>query len=77
MPQAVKNATRILRREEVMTFSGLKRTQLKEHIARGEFPAPIKLTESGRAVGWLESELHEWLVRRVAQRDKARAGGAA
>lgn len=36
---------RLLRLKAVEEFCGLKRTQIYEHIARGEFPKPIKLTE--------------------------------
>jgi len=66
--------TRILRKPEVMKFAGMRHTQLNEHIAKGEFPAPIKLTDSGRAVGWLEHELIEWMERRTAARDAKKTG---
>jgi predicted DNA-binding transcriptional regulator AlpA len=36
-------------------------------VARGEFPAPIKLGE--QSVAFVESEIDEWLVRRVHERD--------
>jgi prophage regulatory protein len=59
----------LLRLPAVERFSGLKRTQIWEHIARGEFPRPIKLTESGRAIAWDEAELMSWLEERRAARD--------
>ena len=30
---------------------------------------PIKLTDSGRAIAWQESDLIEWRAKRVAARD--------
>jgi predicted DNA-binding transcriptional regulator AlpA len=48
---------------------GLKRTQIQELIARGEFPRPVPLSDSGRAIGWLEHELVAWQQRRLAKRD--------
>jgi len=33
----------------------------------GTFPKPIKL--GARAVGWLESEIEEWLQARIEKRD--------
>ena len=60
---------RILRLPAVIEFAGIGRTQLFEYVQRGEFPRPIKITESGRAVGWIEEELVEWLKSRVAARD--------
>jgi prophage regulatory protein len=59
---------RILRIAAVLAFSGWSKTQLDEKIAAKEFPAPIKLSDSGRAVGWIESELMEWLEARKAKR---------
>lgn len=61
--------TRLLRLWAVEEFSGLKRTQIWEHIERGEFPQPVKLTESGRAIAWDEAELIAWRDARKAARD--------
>jgi predicted DNA-binding transcriptional regulator AlpA len=60
---------RILREPAVCDFSGFRSTQLAEKIAAGEFPAPIKLSDTGRAVGWLEEELLTWREARKAKRD--------
>jgi len=58
--------TRVLRREEVERLTGMKRTALRDMTANGEFPKPIKLNESGRAIGWLEDELIAWQHERAA-----------
>jgi prophage regulatory protein len=62
---------RLIRERDLPAYAGLKRTQISELIKRGEFPRPIKLTESGRAKAWLEEELLLWQLRRLASRDAA------
>ncbi|MFA7596936.1 MAG: AlpA family transcriptional regulator [Novosphingobium sp.] len=54
----------ILRRPEVERRTGLARSTIYAAMAAGKFPAPIKL--SARSVGWLESDVREWLEARVA-----------
>ena len=58
--------SRILRLPEVMTRVGLKRASIYQHIADGLFPKQIVL--GIRAVGWLESEIDEWLSARIKLR---------
>lgn len=64
-----------------MTLKILSRIQLAEllpyslsHIARlekaGRFPKRIKL--GANRVGWLESEIDDWLNQRISQRDGGR-----
>ena len=38
-------------------------------IRPGSFPKPMKLTEAGRAKGWLEAELIDWQAKRLAMRE--------
>jgi len=56
--------TRILRLPEVMARVGLKRASIYQHIAAGTFPKQISL--GVRAVGWLESEIEQWLSDRIS-----------
>ncbi|CAI9907500.1 AlpA family transcriptional regulator [Pseudomonas aeruginosa] len=60
---------RIIRLKEVMDLTGLARSTVYKYIAASEFPVPVSLGE--RCVGWLESEIHDWILARVAERDKA------
>jgi prophage regulatory protein len=60
----------VMRRDEAMAFVGLSNTQFDLYVASGELPAPIKITDGGRATAWLRSELEEWLVSRIAKRDE-------
>lgn len=55
----------ILRRPQVTARTGYPRSTLYLKISRGEFPKPIKL--GARAVGWLESDVSEWIAERVAE----------
>ena len=54
---------RILRLPLVRERTGLSRSSIYLRISEGRFPRPISLGE--RAVGWLESEITEWLNRRI------------
>ncbi len=61
----------IYRETEVVRISGFKHTALHQKIKRGQFPAPIKLSDSGRATGWLGRELIAWQQARAAAREAA------
>jgi prophage regulatory protein len=69
-PSRQRVGGRLLRLPAVEEFCGLRRTQIHELIARKEFPAPIKLSDSGRAKAWLEEELMTWRDQRRANRDR-------
>jgi prophage regulatory protein len=59
----------ILRLPEVERMSGLRRSAIYERMAEGRFPQSIPL--GGRLVGWLESEIQEWIRELAASRSKA------
>jgi prophage regulatory protein len=54
---------RMLRLPQVVSSTGLCKTQIYELQAAGDFPMRVKLT--ARSVAWLESEVQAWLARRV------------
>lgn len=58
---------RILRRPKVEELTGLGRSAIYEYMARGQFPRPVRLSD--KAVGWIEAEVSEWIIARVAERD--------
>ncbi len=60
---------RLMRIHDVAEFCGLRPTQIYEHAKKGDFPKPIKLTESGRAVAWDEDELIAWRNARLTARE--------
>ena len=58
----------VLRARQTCNKAGFKSiSTLYDKVSRGEFPASIPLGD--RAVGWLESEVDQWIAERVAQRD--------
>ncbi len=59
---------RILRLSQVREVTGLGRASIYDAVRRAEFPRQVLLGK--RASGWLESEVHDWLKRRVAERDR-------
>ena len=54
---------RALRLRQVTQLTGLGRSMIYQMQAEGRFPQRIKLGQ--RAVGWLESEVRDWLATRV------------
>jgi len=60
---------RILRLPDVKEKTGLSRTSIYNKIADGTFPAPLKLTT--KSSGWLDSEVDEFIMRLVHERDDA------
>ena len=54
---------RALRLRQVSQLTGLGRSMIYQMQAEGRFPQRIKLGE--RAVGWLESEVRDWLASRI------------
>lgn len=61
--------TSILRLPTVKARTGLSRSTIYLRIAGGTFPKSVSL--GGRAVGWVESEIQQWLEQRIEQSRKA------
>ena len=55
---------RFLRLPEVMARTGLSRSTIYVRLEQGRFPKPVSL--GGRAVGWIEAEVDEWMRERIA-----------
>ena len=54
----------ILRLPGVMDRTGLARSSIYFKIREGTFPRPVSLGQ--RAVGWLASDIENWIENRVA-----------
>ncbi|MES1974274.1 MAG: AlpA family transcriptional regulator [Pseudomonadota bacterium] len=52
----------ILRRDEVIRMTGLKRSTIYARMSRGEFPQSVDL--GGRQTGWIAADIAEWLASR-------------
>jgi len=61
--------TVILRLPELRKRIGLGRSSIYALVKQGRFPRPVHL--SSRTVGWIESEVEQWLAGRAAERSKA------
>ena len=57
---------KLLRRRDVEKVVGLSRSTIYAQMAKGRFPSPVRLTDSGRAVGWRESDIEQWQAGRTA-----------
>src|SRR5262245_9337783 len=62
-----------LRGRAVMTRTGLSRTTIWRLVKAKKFPKPVPITDSGLAIGWVESEVDEWIQARIQQRDQQEA----
>ncbi|MEZ3184869.1 AlpA family transcriptional regulator [Pseudomonas sp. LM13] len=58
---------KVIRLQQVMQMTGLGRSTVYKYVSENWFPKPIPL--GGRSVGWLESEVVEWIMARVSERD--------
>lgn len=61
----INSGFRIIRIDEVCDRLQLSRSWIYQQIALDQFPRPISL--GSRAVGWVESEVDDWLGHRIAQ----------
>jgi prophage regulatory protein len=67
--------TTILRLPAVKARTGLSRSTIYLRVSEGRFPTPITL--GGRAVGWIEAEVNEWLSKHIEASRKSTNGGQA
>ena len=61
-----KKPTKILRWPEVQQRVGFSKSYAYVLQAKGLFPKPIKLIEGGRAAGYIESEIDEYVKARIS-----------
>ena len=55
---------RILRMHDICQKMGLSPSTVHDLVARGIFIKPFTLIPGGRAVGWLEAEVDQWIIER-------------
>ena len=55
---------KILKLPAVISKTGIARSTIYSKIAEREFPQQIRL--GSRCVGWLETEIDQWLSQRIA-----------
>jgi prophage regulatory protein len=64
MQPKVDKPPRILRMTHVADRVGLSKSSIFALIADGKFPRPFPLTPNGRAVGWLECDIDDYILAR-------------
>jgi prophage regulatory protein len=62
----MENNDRIIRKPEVQIKVGLSDPSIWRRERKGQFPKRVSL--GGHSVGWLESEVNDWLARKAAER---------
>ena len=58
---------RLIRLDEVMHLTGLKRSSIYRMKGEKRFPESVSIDI--RTVGWVESEVKAWIESRIAERD--------
>jgi prophage regulatory protein len=54
---------KILRLPIVLDRTGLSRSTVYLRVSEGKFPRPVSL--GARAVGWIETEVEEWIAGQI------------
>lgn len=65
MATATSNTIQILRLKAVKEITGISRSSIYAAAKQGSFPKPIRIT--AKSVGWLLSDIQEYLAAKVAQ----------
>ncbi|MEY8198110.1 MAG: AlpA family transcriptional regulator [Colwellia sp.] len=58
---------RVLKLKAVIEKTTLCHSTIYKLISESSFPKPIDLT--GRAVGWVDSEIDDWILAKITERD--------
>ncbi|OUS31386.1 AlpA family transcriptional regulator [Thalassotalea sp. 42_200_T64] len=61
-------SNRIIRLPAVKDQTGLSRSSIYLRMSKGEFPQSISLGD--RAIGWLESDIEQWLEQCISASKK-------
>ncbi len=63
--------SKVVRLKQVLQRVGISRAQVYVLMGEGLFPKNFSLSgPNGRAVGWLESDVSEWIISRSEQQQK-------
>ena len=62
-PGGKRMPAKILRLPNVLDRTGLSRSTVYLRVTEGRFPRPVSL--GARAVGWIETEVEEWIARQI------------
>lgn len=62
---------RLIKLAKVMDNTGLSRSTIYKYISNGSFPKPVSL--GVRNVAWVESEVEDWVLEKIRERDDGAA----
>lgn len=54
--------------KQVINYTTLSRATINKYVRKGLFPPPLKLLDSNR-IGFLKSEVDDWILARKTERD--------
>ena len=57
--------SKVIRLPKVINLSGLARSTIYLRMSEGTFPKNIRL--GVRAIGWLESDIEDWIQSRISE----------
>ena len=57
--------SRILRMKDLPNKIGYQPSTIYGLISEGKFPKPVKISPGGRAAGWHEAQIDEWIEERM------------
>lgn len=63
----------ILRVNQVIEKTGMKRTYLYQEVKAGRFPKPVNL--GAKAIGWIDTEVDAWIQNLIEARNQAARAG--
>jgi prophage regulatory protein len=62
---------RILRKPDIEAMTGFCERHIRDMEAAGNFPRRFRPDPGSKAVGWLQSEILEWIAERAGAREAA------
>ncbi|MBL1262061.1 helix-turn-helix transcriptional regulator [Candidatus Methylomicrobium oryzae] len=64
---------RIIKRKDAAAMVGVSIKTIPLLIKENGFPKPVSV---GKSNGWIDTEIQEWIEKKISERDAALAGGA-
>jgi prophage regulatory protein len=61
---------RLIKLKEVIEKTSLGRSTIYELMAKGTFPKQVSL--GAKSVAWIESEVDDWIMEKIGERDISR-----
>jgi len=68
--QHSSESVQVIRHAQVCSKLQISSAKLFDMVATGLFPKPFQLVPGGRAVGWLEHQIDQWILERKAASEK-------